>query len=178
MAKETDSADPGRRGRTLPRRALALGAVLGLIVWSARRRPDAAAADKPPPVAAEDPGSGPVESEPRAAAERISQALPPGVTLDRLAVTPRHAVLRGRTEDLESVAELLENLTPMRGIDEPRLRRVCRVESGYELAVVVPFSRAARGTRRPARHSRARPPPYAAPALAGRLLRLLVPPFT
>lgn len=145
---------------------------------SAEGEPAVGSADAPVRSAGTAPDSnGAVPPELREVAERLPGALPPGVAVDRVALTPYHAVLSGRAADLDGVAALLETLGRSPGIEEPELRRTAAGERGVEFTVVLSPRRQLRGAsgEPPAPPE---PPPYAAPAVARSLFRLLLPPFT
>jgi hypothetical protein len=165
--------------RRLRRCALAAGAALVLAAGvDPAPPPSATGVDAQPAAAAERDAAGAVPPELRAVAERIPGSLPPRVALDRLALTPYHAVLSGHAPDLGAVADLVESLEAIPGLEEPELRRVLGSERGVEFSVVLAPSRpapagAARDVPAPPT-----PPPYAAPPVARALFRLLHPPST
>lgn len=168
-------AEPGWRGRGLV--PLAVAAVLGLMACQGRW-PSPAATGEHDRLRGAGAAAGPERPGPQVALH-IARCLPDGVTLDRVAQTPLHTVLGGTAGDLGGIADLLENLLRMPGIEAPTLRRATRAERGYAYTVIVPRSSpaAARAVRRDGGSAR-RPPPFAALPVARSLFRLLIPPGT
>ena len=103
----------------------------------------------------------------------------PGIAGERIAVDARSeapccTILRGHAGDLDGIADLLEDLGRNPKAEEPVLREILRSERGYEYTVVLPRS----APEPQAAPTPGQPPIFADHALAVRLARLLVPPFT
>ena len=103
----------------------------------------------------------------------------PGIAGQRAVVDARYqgtqcTVLRGHAEDLDAIADLLEDLGRNPEVEEPVLREIIRSERGYEYAVVLPEPAPAPRAALPEE----RLPFLKAVPLNGILLRLIYSPVT
>lgn len=164
-----------RRAGGLASVALAAGAVLALAAAVVPGPRPAADGGERPRAVPEPAASGQAPADLCAVGERVPTSLPSGATLDRLALTPHHVVVVGRVPDLDGVADVVENLVRIPGIEEPDLRRAVRSERGVEFGVVLAAPSAA--APEPGGEDRDPPPPpaYAATPVTQSLDRLLFP---
>ena len=159
-------------------RVLAIAAAAGLLIGAGCSREDAPQTGREHLKSGRAPQARSDGRKRREIEERISRSIPERVALDKRYLTPRHTILRGHAEDLDGVADLLENLERI-AVKEPLLHRATRSERGYEYTIVVRVSAPARQGASVSRDEPGeRRPFFAAHPIPNGLSRLLYPPFT